>query len=73
MPKFVVSVNGEDDQLKGYYSSTTGSDGLLTVDLNEANIYLTKTEARTVAGRYQALNADNEALVKSVQVTVKLS
>ena len=73
MAKFVISVNGEDDELKGYHSSTTGSDGLLTEDLNEANIYLTKAEARTVAGRYQSLNADTEVLVKSVEVTVKLA
>ncbi|MEH2278918.1 MAG: hypothetical protein V7K40_30055 [Nostoc sp.] len=73
MAKFVISVNDADDELKGYHSSTTASDGLLVEDLNEANIYLTKAEARTIAGRYQALNPDNDVSVKEVAVTVKLT
>lgn len=73
MSKFVISVNDAEDELEGYYSSTTAADGLLAEDLNEANVFLTKTEARTIAGRYQSLNADKDVSVKEVQVTVKLS
>ncbi|MEH2070282.1 MAG: hypothetical protein V7K47_19350 [Nostoc sp.] len=73
MSKFVISIADADNKLKGYYSSTTASDGLLTEDLNAANIFSSKAEARAVAGRYQSLNPDVEVLVKSVEVTVKLS
>lgn len=72
MPSFVISVENDNNELKGYYSSTTGSDGLLTQDLNAANLFSSKAEARTIAGRYQSLNADDEVSVKSVEVTVKL-
>ncbi|MEH2437365.1 MAG: hypothetical protein V7K25_24545 [Nostoc sp.] len=73
MSKFVISVNDAEDKLLGYYSSTTTSDGLLAEDLNEANIFLTKSDARSVAGRYQSLNADNDVSVKEVTVAVKLA
>ncbi|WP_375514425.1 hypothetical protein [uncultured Nostoc sp.] len=71
MSKFVISVNDSEDKLEGYYSSTTNSDGLLTEDLNEANVFLTKTEARTIAGRYQSLNADKDVAVVAVTVVIK--
>lgn len=72
MPGYVISVEDDNNELKGYYSSTTGSDGLLVEDLNAANLFSSKAEARTIAGRYQSLNADDEVSVKSVEVTVKL-
>jgi hypothetical protein len=72
MTKFVVSVAGLEDGAEQYYSSTTASNGLLTDDLNAAHLFSSKAEARTVAGRYQALNADSDVSVKQVEVSVSL-